>query len=212
MTRKRDWFKHEEVAPSLFAGNCGHFASSVRQIIDAGHTWVHFDIMDGHFVPNLSFGPKVVADLRQQYPEVFFDVHLMLTSPQKFIDAFVAAGADLITFHVEASCDVKATIQAIQSAGCRVGLALNPSTPVEALRPWLADLDLVLIMTVEPGFCGQKFMETCLTKMSTVHHWIQSSAAHCRLQVDGGINVTTRSLCRDAGADTFVMGSAFFNI
>lgn len=199
------------LAPSLLAADHAALAEGLAQAVEAGVQWVHLDIMDGHFAPNLSFGPDSVAALRRRQPrDLFFDVHLMLSHPDRFIDAFQKAGADSITIHVEADCDLPATLAAIRALGCQTGLALNPDTPAEAARPYLADLDLILVMTVWPGFGGQSFIDKTLATMQQLHAWRTAEGHQFRLEVDGGIGLDTAAQCRVAGVDTFVAGTAFF--
>ncbi len=201
---------HEIIlAPSLLAGDHADLKSSIQEIADAGLSWVHLDIMDGHFVPNLSFGPQTIKALRG-YSELFFDVHLMLDNPDKYIDAFLDAGAEQITIHVEPDYPVAETLAYIKSKGCKCGVVLNPSTPAEDAKPFLEDCDIILLMTVQPGFGGQSFREDVLPKIETFAKWRDELDLNYRLQVDGGIDLNTAGRCTELGVDTLVAGTAFY--
>ena len=165
--------------------------------------------MDGHFVPNLTFGPGTVAALRQT-SRLFFDVHLMLDEPHRYVEAFARAGASLISIHIEPTYDHGATLAHIRHLGCQCGIVLNPDTPADAVEPWLDQVDLVLVMTVQPGFGGQSFRRDTLPKISRLAAWRHGRNLAFRLEVDGGIDLATAPDCRAAGADTFVAGTAFF--
>ena len=197
------------VAPSLLAANHGEFLAGIRAIEGAGLTWVHLDIMDGHFVPNISFGPQVVADLRP-HTSLHFDVHLMLTHPDRFIAPFAKAGAERLTVHIEAEHDMAKTLAAIHAAGLKAGIAMNPDGDPRRLLPYLESVDLVLCMTVFPGFGGQAFIPSVLDSIRFLAAERRARGLDFRLEVDGGVNAETGLRCREAGADTLVAGTAFF--
>ncbi len=197
------------LAPSLLAGDHGAFRESLKKVEALGLQWIHLDIMDGHFVPNLSFGPQVLAALRPR-SQLFFDTHLMLDNPHRYIEPFAKAGANLISIHVEPDYPIADTLRHIKTLGCQCGLALNPGTPAQALDPYLPHLDLVLVMSVQPGFGGQSFQSSALGKIHYFHTQRQQHGYSYRLEVDGGIDPDTAQLCLAQGADTFVAGTAFF--
>jgi ribulose-phosphate 3-epimerase len=197
------------LAPSILAGDHANLAASAAVVEQLGLSWLHLDIMDGHFVPNLSFGPQTVAALRPSV-KLFFDVHLMLSEPQRYVEAFAKAGADQITVHIEPSYDHRGTLKRIHELGCKCGIVLNPGTPASAILPVLDLVDIVLVMTVQPGFGGQSFRPEMLEKIATISQWRQERGLKYRLEVDGGIDLQTADACRKAGTDTFVAGTSFF--
>lgn len=200
-----------QISPSILAADFTQLGSQCKMVLAAGADMLHIDVMDGHFVPNISLGIPVLESLHKALPNAFFDVHLMISDPLKYIDAFAKAGANLITFHLECNSPIQQTIQAIRQAGCKVALSIKPNTPVEQLLPWLDQLDMVLIMSVEPGFGGQAFMPSALEKIQTIRNHIASSGRDSFwIQVDGGINTSTAPLCIQAGANVLVAGSAIF--
>jgi ribulose-phosphate 3-epimerase len=198
------------LAPSLLAGNHGALAASAAIVSGLGQKWLHIDIMDGHFVPNLSFGPATLKALRQAGSNLFFDTHLMLSEPQRYVEAFAKAGADLISVHIEPEYDHAVTLGEIRRLGCQCGIVLNPGTPATAIKPLLGKVDLVLVMTVQPGFGGQSFQSQMLGKIAQLQAWRQEFGYAWRLEVDGGIDLQHAKECFDVGADTFVAGTAFF--
>jgi ribulose-phosphate 3-epimerase len=198
------------LAPSLLAGDHANLAASARTVEDLGIAWLHLDLMDGHFVPNLTFGPETLAALRRAGSKLFFDTHLMLSEPHRYLEAFAQAGANLISIHIEPAYDHVAALARIRALGCQCGIVLNPGTPAAAIEPVLALVDLVLVMTVQPGFGGQPFRADMLPKLRQIDAWRRERALKFRLEVDGGIDLAHAAACRAAGADTFVAGTSFF--
>jgi len=197
------------LVPSILAGDHARLADSAALVGRLGLPWIHLDIMDGHFVPNLSFGPGTVAALRKS-STLFFDVHLMLDEPQRFIEPFATAGASLISVHIEPDYDHAETLARIRGLGCQNGIVLNPGTPAEAIEPFLGGVDLVLVMTVQPGFGGQSFRRDMLPKIARIAGWRRQLGLEFRIEVDGGIDLSTAADCRAVGADTYVVGTSFF--
>ncbi|MCX7766743.1 MAG: ribulose-phosphate 3-epimerase, partial [Candidatus Sumerlaeia bacterium] len=179
------------IAPSLLSANFSNLAAEVRKVIRAGCQWLHFDVMDGHFVPNLTFGPLVVAALRPLAKKLFFDVHLMIEEPQLFAPQFVAAGAQAITFHQEIDYNIDQLIRLLRRNNVKVGISLRPKTPLEAIEPYLSRVDLVLVMSVEPGFGGQKLIPRMLNKVRQLRLLKETKRLKFLIQIDGGINAET---------------------
>ena len=198
-----------KIAPSLLSANFVRLAEDISRIEAAGADWLHLDIMDGHFVPNLSFGPPVVAAIRK-ITKLPLDVHLMVTNPAELIEAFTAAGADWLTVHVETEPHLHRLVDRIRELGVRPAVALNPATPLGTLEEILSEVDMVLVMSVNPGFGGQKFIPSSLSKIRRLKEQLQNTDRSVIIEVDGGINQATALQVREAGADVLVAGSAVF--
>ena len=199
-----------KISPSILSSDYGNLSSELKRMEACGADMLHIDVMDGHFVPNITLGAPIVKCIRKS-SSLPFDVHLMISDPYKYIPDFVNAGSDIITFHAEADSDIEKTIDLILALGKKAGLSVKPKTPVEAVYPYLDKLSMVLVMTVEPGFGGQSFMEDMMPKVSAVRSEIDRRGLDVDIQVDGGINKDTISIAAKAGANVFVSGNAIFS-
>ena len=202
--------KKIQISPSILAGDFSNLGSEIKKLEDGGADMIHVDVMDGHFVPNLTIGPPVIKSLRK-YTNLPFDVHLMISPVHKYIKNFSDAGADIITIHPEATKNLKDSIDLIKNLGKKVGISLNPDTPIDKIVKYLNEINLVLVMTVHPGFGGQKFISKILDKIKNLKKIKDEKNFDFKIEVDGGINLDNLSQVASAGADTFVAGSAIFN-
>lgn len=211
MKNKISKFKNNQIliAPSILASDFSKLGREISEVEKAGADIIHIDVMDGHFVPNLTLGPPVIQSLRK-VANITFDVHLMISNPLKYIQSFSNAGADHITFHVEADDEPNQVFEAIEKTGCSAGICLKPGTAAEEILHWLKRCDMLLVMTVEPGFGGQKFMSDMLGKIQTIRNYIEKYGLKTHIEVDGGIDAETVKLCASAGANVFVAGTSIF--
>jgi ribulose-phosphate 3-epimerase len=199
-----------KIAPSILSADFARLGEEITAVEKAGADYIHIDVMDGHFVPNITIGPLIVEAIRP-VTKLPLDVHLMIDNPDQYIEAFAKAGADYITVHVEASRHLHRTIQHIKSFGIKAGVVLNPATPVDSIQHVLADIDMVLLMSVNPGFGGQKFIPEVLPKIRKVKEMADSKGREIEIEIDGGVNPETAKLCIEAGANVLVAGSAIYN-
>lgn len=197
------------LSPSILAADCWQLGQQIEQVQRAGARYLHIDVMDGIFVPSISFGMPVITSLRKR-TDIFFDVHIMIQEPERYAAQFVSCGADMVTFHLEATEYVQETIDAIRQAGAKVGISIKPGTPVQAALPWLEQVDMVLIMTVEPGFGGQKYMDACTEKIRQIREAITERGLSVDVEIDGGVTLENISVPLEAGANVIVAGSAVF--
>ena len=198
-----------KIAPSMLSADFSRMGEEVSKIVAAGADLIHLDVMDGHFTPNLTMGPQLIKSIRR-YTDIPFDVHLMITHPQDYIDVFADAGAEFITFHIEIDFTIQKVIDQIKTRGIRAGIALRPSTPISSVEPYLADLDLVLPMSVDPGFSGQSFMMSTLEKLDRLQELVRERHTDIEIEVDGGITLDTARLVGSRGATILVAGTAIF--
>lgn len=210
MSEKFNEINYPTIAPSVLSADFSAMGKDVRSAAESGAKILHLDVMDGHFVPNITFGPQLVKSIREIGSDLFFDVHLMMTNPLTLIESFISAGADAVTVHCECSDDIELCLDKINSCGKIAGLSIKPNTPADAVFPYLEKIGLVLIMTVEPGFGGQSFMADMMPKVKALREIVSKEGLSVNIQVDGGIDKNTIKFAADAGANIFVAGSALF--
>ncbi|MCD6236574.1 MAG: ribulose-phosphate 3-epimerase [Thermoplasmata archaeon] len=196
-------------APSILSADFSKLGEEIKSVEKAGAEWLHIDVMDGHFVPNITIGPPVVRSIRK-LTDMFFDVHLMIENPDKYVKSFADAGADGITFHIESNADPMRTIEMIKNVGCKAGISLNPPTPIDRIKDLISHVDLVLVMSVNPGFSGQKFIPDVVQKIEWLRKQIDKNSYKTLIEVDGGVNKETGKIAKKAGADVLVAGNFVF--
>ena len=197
------------ISPSILGGSFSNMEKTILEINESRAEYIHFDVMDGDFVPNLTFGPQFISNLRS-YSNKIFDVHLMINRVEKFIDNYIEAGSDIISFHVEIEDDIKSLISRIKKSNIKCGIAIKPKTPWNKIQPYLDDIDQVIVMTVEPGFGGQIFMNDQVNKIKNISNYIKSKNLDVKIEIDGGVNYETGKTCIEVGADILVAGSFLF--
>ncbi len=196
-------------APSILSADFSKLGEEIKSVEKAGAEWLHIDVMDGHFVPNITIGPPVVRSIRK-LTDMFFDVHLMIENPDKYVKSFADAGADGITFHIESNADPMRTIEMIKNVGCKAGISLNPPTPIDRIKDLISHVDLVLVMSVNPGFSGQKFIPDVVQKIEWLRKQIDKNSYKTLIEVDGGVNKENGKIAKKAGADVLVAGNFVF--